>query len=362
MVCCAAFGCSNDSKTGKEHTYHKFPSDKTLGNKWCSAMKRKGFVPTKHSRVCSAHFRPDNFETLDRGGKPLKVKRLKKDAVPSIFSGDCLPSYLQVPEKKPRRVLVKRSNSAKVKIENVMPKLPPVCLNDEFPCCEREAWLHKPIVSTMCMKCALFSCDNLRPKIPSSTSLEAAEGERDQGFLPPVDAVKAAEGERDQGVLPLVAAVEAAEGKQDTDTRLLTQSPTARASIAEKSSGTSRTPRECQATLEPTNGAGILPLVAGVERVAPAQEMSAHCTTKSKDTNNAATPHACLDMDSILNRIKYLEEQVVKRDVQIAEDKIIKKKLRRKVKYLRKGNSELLSVIANLRKKTNDFQGSSSCS
>ena len=243
-----------------------------------------------------------------------------------------------------------------------MPKLPPVCLNDEFPCCEREAWLHKPIVSTMCMKCALFSCDNLRPKIPSSTSLEAAEGERDQGVLPPVAAVEAAEGERDQGLLPLVAAVEAAEGKQDADTRLLTQSPTARASIAEKSSGTSRTPRECQATLEPTNGAGILPLVAGVERVAPAQEMSAHCTTKSKDTNNAATPHACLDMDSILNRIKYLEEQVVKRDVQIAEDKIIKKKLRRKVKYLRKRNSELLSVIANLRKKTNDFQGSSSCS
>ena len=193
----------------------------------------------------------------------------------------------------------------------------------------------------MCMKCALFSCDNLRPKIPSSTSLEAAEGERDQGVLPPV------------------AAVEAAEGERDADTRLLTQSPTARASIAEKSSGTPRTPRECRATLEPTNGAGILPLVAGV---APAQEMSAHCTTKSKDTNNAATPHACLDMDSILNRIKYLEEQVVKRDVQIAEDKIIKKKLRRKVKYLRKGNSELLSVIANLRKKTNDFQGSSSCS
>ena len=30
MTCCAVFGCSNDSKQGKEHTYHKFPSDKTL--------------------------------------------------------------------------------------------------------------------------------------------------------------------------------------------------------------------------------------------------------------------------------------------------------------------------------------------
>ena len=40
MTSCAVFGCSNDSKQGKDHTYHKFPSDKTLKSKWSSAMTR----------------------------------------------------------------------------------------------------------------------------------------------------------------------------------------------------------------------------------------------------------------------------------------------------------------------------------
>ena len=49
-------------------------------------MKRKGFMPTQHSRVCSAHFQSDDYETLDGRGKTLKIKRLKKDAVPSILN------------------------------------------------------------------------------------------------------------------------------------------------------------------------------------------------------------------------------------------------------------------------------------
>ena len=72
MTCCAVFGCSNDSKQGKDHTYHKFPSDKTLKSKWSSAMKRKGFMPTQHSRVCSAHFQSDDYETLEYHASHLK--------------------------------------------------------------------------------------------------------------------------------------------------------------------------------------------------------------------------------------------------------------------------------------------------
>lgn len=45
-------------------------------------MKRKDFVPTRASLVCSAHFTEDDYVK-----KPeLTKKRLKNDAVPSIFN------------------------------------------------------------------------------------------------------------------------------------------------------------------------------------------------------------------------------------------------------------------------------------
>ena len=77
MTGCAAFGCTNDSRKGEGYTFHKFPTDKALRDKWCSAMKRKGFKPTKYSKICSAHYRPADFETLSDIGKALKNKRLK---------------------------------------------------------------------------------------------------------------------------------------------------------------------------------------------------------------------------------------------------------------------------------------------
>ena len=101
MVCCAAYGCSNNSGKGTLVTFHRFPNDKALRDKWSSAMKRKGFQPTLHSKVCSTHFMPTDFELLGNDGKPLKLKRLKRDAVPSIFTSG-LPDHLQAPAKKPR--------------------------------------------------------------------------------------------------------------------------------------------------------------------------------------------------------------------------------------------------------------------
>ena len=79
---CSVFGCSNSNKT-KDVSVHKFPSDEGARKKWCLSMKRKGFMPTSYSHVCSAHFKPTDFETVGRDGKPLKYKRLKKDAVNS---------------------------------------------------------------------------------------------------------------------------------------------------------------------------------------------------------------------------------------------------------------------------------------
>ena len=61
----------------------------------------KRLTPTKYSRLCSLHFKVEDFredssdqtQSRKRRRKDIKLlnRRLKKDAIPSIFSG--LPSY-----------------------------------------------------------------------------------------------------------------------------------------------------------------------------------------------------------------------------------------------------------------------------
>lgn len=61
----------------------RFPfRSRTLCEKWVKALKRKDFVPTKASLVCSDHFREEDY--VERPG--LTKRMLKKDAVPSIFN------------------------------------------------------------------------------------------------------------------------------------------------------------------------------------------------------------------------------------------------------------------------------------
>ena len=58
--------------------------------KWIHAVRRKNFVPTKHSRICSEHFVETDY--LHRPN--INVPHLKPDAVPSIFKE--FPAYYQV--------------------------------------------------------------------------------------------------------------------------------------------------------------------------------------------------------------------------------------------------------------------------
>ena len=104
---CTAFGCkSGDYKhTDKNRpkiTFHSYPTDKELIAKWIKANPREGFEPSKHSRLCSLHFQPTDFVDVSKDSngtrkklqpeKPLLLRYLKKDAVPSIFPN--APSYL----------------------------------------------------------------------------------------------------------------------------------------------------------------------------------------------------------------------------------------------------------------------------
>lgn len=90
MVFCAAFNCTNDSKS-KVSTF-KFPEDPKLRKEWLVKMRRESFEPTKHSRICADHFTADCFEqnlavrrSLGSEFKPGRLD-LKKGAVPTIFN------------------------------------------------------------------------------------------------------------------------------------------------------------------------------------------------------------------------------------------------------------------------------------
>ncbi|KAK0134545.1 DNA transposase THAP9 [Merluccius polli] len=80
---CGARGCNNrrssDTRT-RGITFHKFPSDAGLRRQWEAATRREGFVATESSKLCSAHFRADDF---DRTGQTV---RLRDGATPSVFN------------------------------------------------------------------------------------------------------------------------------------------------------------------------------------------------------------------------------------------------------------------------------------
>jgi len=115
MVKCVAFGCKSGYKSAANDsqckdvkiTFHTYPiNNKELCDKWNRANPRQDFLPSKHSKLCSLHFKPTDFieERKDSNaararrkshgvlGDKLKQRYLKDDAVPSLFPN--APSYL----------------------------------------------------------------------------------------------------------------------------------------------------------------------------------------------------------------------------------------------------------------------------
>ena len=78
----------------------RFPSDKTMRERWIRAIPRLNFNPCDNHRVCSEHFSSYDFitssgdtnSTRNKNSSCLKRLRLKPSAVPHIFP-NC-PSYL----------------------------------------------------------------------------------------------------------------------------------------------------------------------------------------------------------------------------------------------------------------------------
>ena len=102
---CSALNCRsgyNSEKTDVSVTFHSFPlNNKDLLLLWLKRMARKDFSPTKYSKLCSLHFKTEDFivHSVDKPTRRQKKrtnsflgrKRLKNDAVPSVFQD--IPKY-----------------------------------------------------------------------------------------------------------------------------------------------------------------------------------------------------------------------------------------------------------------------------
>lgn len=78
-------------------------NNENVNQKWIIALRRKNFIPSQWSRICSIHFIDSDYEIRPGTTKPC----LKIDAVPSNFPS--FPSYLQKPAKCPRKEPAKRN-------------------------------------------------------------------------------------------------------------------------------------------------------------------------------------------------------------------------------------------------------------
>uniref|UniRef100_A0A0K2U620 Putative LOC101240618 [Hydra vulgaris] n=1 Tax=Lepeophtheirus salmonis TaxID=72036 RepID=A0A0K2U620_LEPSM len=97
VLYCYAYGCSNKS-TRPGLSFHRFPKDQDMRQKWIRAVRRKDFPPSPISVLCSEHFLPEDY--LD-GQEYRVLKKLQFNAVPSKFQ----VTPLNVPSKGRKRRL-----------------------------------------------------------------------------------------------------------------------------------------------------------------------------------------------------------------------------------------------------------------
>lgn len=76
---CAAAGCATTYDKHIDISFHRFPLDPKRRKEWVRLVRRKNFVPGKHTFLCSKHFEASCFDLTGQ------TRRLKMDAVPTIF-------------------------------------------------------------------------------------------------------------------------------------------------------------------------------------------------------------------------------------------------------------------------------------
>ncbi|XP_014355336.2 uncharacterized protein LOC106708358 [Papilio machaon] len=79
---CTVPRCTSMAGKVKDVSFHQFPKDKELAKLWNEILKR-GKPYTKYSKVCSLHFKPQDYTVTGLGKYKGQWRTLRKDAVPS---------------------------------------------------------------------------------------------------------------------------------------------------------------------------------------------------------------------------------------------------------------------------------------
>ncbi|XP_055443546.1 THAP domain-containing protein 2 [Bubalus kerabau] len=98
---CAAAGCATTYNKHINISFHRFPLDPKRRKEWVRLVRRKNFVPGKHTFLCSKHFEASCFDLTGQ------TRRLKMDAVPTIFD---FCTHIKSMKLKSRNLL-KKNNS-----------------------------------------------------------------------------------------------------------------------------------------------------------------------------------------------------------------------------------------------------------
>ena len=128
---CSAFGCKSgyttsnkaDNNTISFHSYRL--RNEALLQKWTKNNPRKNFIPTRNSKLCNLHFKDSDFimsstdsnKRRNKNAKVLIKRRLRDDAVPTIFKSNDTPSYLSN-LKTPERRSTKATTSCRIQFMN----------------------------------------------------------------------------------------------------------------------------------------------------------------------------------------------------------------------------------------------------
>ena len=125
---------------GDTLSYHKFPTDPELLGQWLHAIPRKDWQPSSNARVCSKHFRPEDYQekSVDtnewRKSKMEKAslarRKLKPGAIPSIFPN--LPHYLSKAMPKERKTSATASKRWEKEEEVLQKKIEDFTIADQL--------------------------------------------------------------------------------------------------------------------------------------------------------------------------------------------------------------------------------------
>ncbi|KAL4113524.1 hypothetical protein QTP88_017136 [Uroleucon formosanum] len=123
VVRCAASICFNIQDKTKDITYHKFPKNVELCNKWATLchhfdlIDNKSGKCNKSQRLCSIHFEPDCY---------LSSGNIRKDAIPSKFYWT-VPSSLSDTQKDTSSTNICEISAQNIDEENVLDLPDPEC-------------------------------------------------------------------------------------------------------------------------------------------------------------------------------------------------------------------------------------------